>query len=334
MSFNYADYEYGLSAALLICAMFGMGTTLTPRDFAAVARAPQHVLLILGIQVLVTPLLVLGLSQAMFLSPDVTIGLFVAAALPGGLFSNIFAYLGRGNVALSVSATAVCTLACLFSTTLVLKVFVANKLPSEFEMPAGHILLEIGLCLLLPLLSGMVYRRLFPASHAAVARFCVRASVVMLLLVVIAAIASRKIDVTGYGWRSPLAIIVLQICLLWVCFGLCKLFRMSLNDTFTVAIEVLVRNSHLGVLLKAALFPAGDAANDRIGSAVLFAVLFYGFVCMVLGTGEVVGKRRLWGIYGKLHRETEKRETEKRQTEQRMVRADHAPVEAEESELG
>jgi BASS family bile acid:Na+ symporter len=300
MSLNYADYEYFLSATLLVCAMFGMGTTLRPQDFLAVARSPQKVLLILGIQVLVTPVLVLVLAKALVLPPDIIVGLFVAAALPGGLFSNIFTYLGKGNVALSVSATAVCTLCCLFTTTFVLRVFGAAQLPPDFTMPVQHILLEIGLCLIVPLMIGMVYRRLFPASAASVAKFCVRASVVMLLLVLVAAVGSGKIDVTDYGWRSPLAIILLQVCLLWSCYGLCKLFQLSFDDTFTVAIEVLVRNSHLGVLLKAALFPADLEANDKIGSAVLYSVLFYGIVCMVVGTGEVIGKRRYWGVYAAL----------------------------------
>ena len=297
---NYADYEYFLSATLLVSAMFGMGTSLTPTDFLAVARSPQNVLLILGIQVLLTPLLVMGLAKAFFLPTEIVIGLFVAAALPGGLFSNIYTFLGKGNVALSVAATALCTLACLFTTTFVLRVFAAQHLPDTFQMPTRDILFEIGICLLLPMLAGMIFRRWFPRRAASVAKFCVRASVVLLLLVAAAALSGGKIDVTDFGLRVPLAIILLQVCLLWSSYGLCKLLRLSLNDTFTVAIEVLVRNSHLGVLLKAALFPADVAANDAIGGAVLYAVLFYGFVCMVVGAGEVVGKLRFWGVYAKL----------------------------------
>ena len=164
----------------------------------------------------------------------------------------------------------------------------------EFAMPVQHILTEIGLCLLLPLFLGMGFRRLWPTRSQDMARFCVRASTVLLALVIVGAVSAGRIDLTAHNWRSPLAIVLLQILMVWLSYLLGLMFRLSVNDCFTVAIEVVVRNSHLGILLKSALFPAGQA-ND-LGDGVLFVVLLYGATSLIVGGVEVIihRKRTAW----------------------------------------
>lgn len=299
MNLTYADFEFLLSATLLVCAMFGMGTTLTARDFMDVARSPQGVLLVLAMQVLITPLLAILLAKVFVLPSGVAIGLLLVAAMPGGLFSNILTYLGRGNVALSVSATALCTLGCLVTTTFVLKTFGQTQLPENFEMPAGRIVFDITFCLLLPLGLGMVVRRIMPIRYVTVAKFSLRLSFALLILLIAAGIASGRISVAQYGWRSPAALCLFAAVSTWICYGLGKLMQMSLADSFTVAIEVVVRNAHLGVLLKAALFPASDSGADEVGNAVLYVVLFYGVLSLGFGGFEVFSKRMAWGVHSR-----------------------------------
>ncbi len=297
---NYADYEYWLSAALLVCAMFGMGATLTPRQFLDVLRAPQGILLVLLLQVLVTPLLALLLGRVFQVPREILIGMLVYAALPGGLFSNIITFLGHGNIALSVSATAISSLACLATTTFVLKAFGAAQLPADFSMPAGHILLEIGVCLLLPLAAGMVARRLAPAHAPLISLLCVRASLVLLAAVIVGAISAGRIHPAAYGWRTPLALLLFLALPVYLCYLCGWLLKLCWHDTFAICIEVLTRNAHLGVLLKASLFPSRGGTDDALGDGVLFVVLFAGFTALVIGGMEAFGKRRYWGVYASL----------------------------------
>jgi len=303
MTFEYAQFEYLLSAALLVLAMFGMGTTLRPTDFAGVARAPQGVLLVIVLQVLVTPLLAIGLARAFLLPPEVAVGMLLVAALPGGLFSNVMTFFGRGNVALSVSATAICTLGCLVTTTFVLKTFGSTQLPESFSMPAGRILSEISLCLLLPLTLGMVFLRLWPNRARRAAKFCIRGSV-FLGLIIIGSATSGRLDVGQFGWRAPVAIVVFQLLALWLCYLFGAIVRLPVSDSFAIAIEVVVRNAHLGVLLKASLFPAGDEKSSLMGNGVLFVVLFYGGISLLIGGFEVIARRRGWGVHGRRQQST------------------------------
>lgn len=299
MAFEYAQFEYFLSAALLVLAMFGMGTTLRPTDFAGIARAPQGILLIIALQVLVTPLLAIGLARVFSLPREIAVGMLLVAALPGGLFSNVMVFLGRGNVALSVSATAICTLGCLVTTTFVLKTFGSTQLPADFSMPAGRILSEIMLCLLFPLTLGMVFLRLWPHRARQTAKLCIRGSVVLLGLIIIGSATSGRLDVGQFGWWSPIAIVLFQVLAIWACYLFGAVVRLPISDSFAVAIEVAVRNAHLGVLLKASLFPASDEKLNPLGNGVLFVVLFYGVISLLIGGFEVFARRRGWGVHGR-----------------------------------
>ena len=296
MFWNYAAYEYYLSALLLVCAMFGMGTSLTVRDFIGIVRAPQGVVLVLLLQVVITPFLALGLAHLLSLPPGIAVGLLLVSALPGGLFSNVLSFLGRGNVALSVTATAICTLLCLMTTSLVLKMHGSAQLPDDFSMPVTRILTEIAFCLLLPLSVGMVVRRLAPAHYPRIAQWCVRASLLMLLLMAVGALSSGRLDLFGFGWRAPLALILFGIGSVWLSYGLGFLIRLPVADTYTVGVEVVVRNAHLGVLLKASLFPAVADVADPVADGVLYVVLLYGVASLLIAGVETVGHRKQAGL--------------------------------------
>ena len=303
MYWDYAAYEYVLSAALLICAMFGMGATLNARDFLGVIKSPQGLCLIVAMQIVVMPLVAIMLARFFELPAGIAIGMVLVSALPGGLFSNVLTFLGRGNVALSVSATAVSTVGCLFTTVTVLKIFAATELPDDFSMPAGRILAEVGLCLLLPLLLGMVLHRTAPRLAPKATMFCLRASWVLLVIIVSAALLAGRLDLTAYGWKSPLVIVLFGMIALWLSYAAAFFIRLSIDDSFTVAVEVVVRNSHLGILLKAALFSSSDTQHLEIADGVLYTVLLYAAVCLMITISEVVAKRKMLGpVFGRLRK--------------------------------
>lgn len=294
----YADFEYLLSVMLLVTAMLGMGATLTALDFIKVVRVPQAIALMYLVQVLISPLVALGIARVFHLPSSMTVGLLLVAALPGGLFSNLITYLGRGNVALSVSATALASLTCLVTTSLVLRVVGRTDLPADFHMPTGSILFEIGMCMILPLIVGMVIRRFAVERHAMIARVFIRISLVVLVVFIVAAIGSGRIRALEYGWRPPAAMLLFCVAGMWLCYGLGYFLRLSLNDRFTIGMECVVRNVQLGVLLKASLFPPGTA--DEIGDGILYSLLFYGGLCLGVAGGEALTKRLGVGlVFGK-----------------------------------
>ena len=290
----YADVEYFLSVALLVTAMLGMGATLKLTDFLNVARAPQPIALMFLVQVVISPLVAIGIARLLKLPPGVAIGLLLVAALPGGLFSNVITYFGKGNIALSVSATAIASLTCLFTTSLILRVAGTSEQLAEIQMPVRRILSEILLCMILPLAVGMVIRRFAVRRHAIISTTIIRISMVVLAIFIVAALTSGRIRPAELGWRPPLASVLFCIFTIWLCYGGGALLRISVDDRFTICMECLVRNVQLGVLLKASLFPPGE--SDLIGDGVLYSLLFYGGLCLVLAAWEAFCKRMELGL--------------------------------------
>lgn len=106
-------------------------------------------------------------------------------------------------------------------------------------------------------------------------------------------------------WKSPLLLILFGMIALWLSYAAAFLIRLSIDDTFTVAVEVVVRNSHLGILLKAALFSSSDTQHLEIADGVLYTVLLYAGVCLLITISEVVAKRKMLGpVYGPTRKRT------------------------------
>jgi BASS family bile acid:Na+ symporter len=267
--------------------MLGMGATLRLRDFIAVFRRPAALLLGLVIQWVVVPLVAWQLLVAIDPVPGVAIGLALCAAIPGGTMSNVFTFLGRGHVALSIALTVVTTLACLVITPVILGLLISQYMPAEFEMPVAQIATEITLVLLLPLVLGMCVLAVFPDLAGRFSRWCIRGSVFVILLIVVGATGAERIDIRVLDSASLLALVLLVGLLAILSWLIPLLLRRSSSECTALNIEVTVRNGNLGLLIKASMFPAIVGAVDPVGDLVLLTVLLYGGLALPLGFAQV-----------------------------------------------
>jgi bile acid:Na+ symporter, BASS family len=153
----YLSNEYWFAATQLILAMFGMGATLTPKDFKDVFVEPLAVTAGTVIQLATVPLATFVFLSAFDINAGVAVGIALIAAIPGGTASNIFTFFARGNAALSISITAITTLLCILTTPFILGILINQYLPADFVMPSAKIMREISLTLLVPLTAGMIF---------------------------------------------------------------------------------------------------------------------------------------------------------------------------------
>lgn len=288
----YVQHEYWFAATQLILAMLGMGATLAPADFGRVAADPRGFTVGILLQLVAVPALAYAFILMISGSPGLAVGLAVCAAIPGGTVSNIFTYFARGHVALSISLTAIATVACLVTTPIVLGMLITQYLPDDFEMPAARIAAEIGLCLLLPLVLGMAVLRLLPTVAPVFSKWCIRGSLFVIGLIVIGALGAGRLDfeafgVTNIGWVL-LFIVLLALMSYWVP----RLLDNSNTDVIAINIEITVRNTNLGLLIKASLFPAAVGVADPVGDHALFTILLYGGLMLVFGAGTIAVARR------------------------------------------
>jgi bile acid:Na+ symporter, BASS family len=285
-------YEYSLAAAQLAFAMVGMGATLTVGDFGKVLRVPRGVTVGLAVQLLLIPGLAVAVSHLFALEAGLAVGLLLVAAVPGGSMSNVFTYFARGNLALSIVLTAVTTLACLVTTPIVLRLLMGRHLPAEVDMPEGQISFEIGFFLLGPLALGMLLGARLPAQRAIIARWGIRASVLCILLIAAGSIAADRVDAAGRGAGALLAMLAFAFAALQAGLWSSWLAGLPRPDRIAIGIETTIRNTNLGLLIKASLFPAVPGVDDPIANAVLFVVLLYGVFAFLVTLPALAWLRR------------------------------------------
>lgn len=289
---RYAEYEYGLASAQLLFAMFGMGALLGPSDFAAVFRRPRELALGLLLQWVVVPSAAIGLVSVFAVPPGVAAGMALVAAVPGGTMSNVFTYLARGNIALSISLTAITTVASLLTTPVLLRLMAGVHLPADFEMPVGRIAFEIGAVLLAPLFAGMVVGALLPGRRAALSRWSIRISFVCIGLMVVGSAGAGRLDVAAYGLVGPAAVVLLCAVFQLLAWSITLAAGSGEPERIAISIEVTIRNTNLAVMVKASLFPAVTGVVDPIGDGMFFVALLYGGAALPLSMIPIVLGRR------------------------------------------
>lgn len=288
----YVNYEYWFAAFQLIFAMLGMGATLTLNDFKEVVKEPKPVSFGTLIQLVLVPLIALVFIYSAGIIGGVAVGLALVAAIPGGTTSNIFTYFAKGNIPLSISITAITTLACLITTPLVLGLLITQYLPSDFQMPTGQIVREIALTLLLPLAAGMLILRSLPKYAPVISKWSIRLSLLGIFLIVVGSSSAGRLDMQAFGTNNLILVLIFIILIGALGWVAARLLKLNQTDSTAIEMEVIVRNVNLAVLIKASIFPATASETGNIGDMVLFTVLLYGALQMLVAAILIYIRRR------------------------------------------
>ncbi|WP_043498228.1 bile acid:sodium symporter family protein [Georgenia sp. SUBG003] len=235
---------------LLGVIMFGMGLTLTLPDFRLVVTRPLPVLLGVGAQYSVMPLLGVGVCWVLQLPAELAAGVILVGCAPGGTASNVVAYLAKGDTALSVTMTSVSTLLAPLLTP-VLTLWLAGR-----YMPVDGVGMALSILqiVLVPVALGLVVRTLLPGLVTRALPVLPWVSVVA-ITVVVAAVVSGSADKIVEAGLLVLAAVVLHNGLgLALGYGLAAVTRQPERVRRTVAIEVGMQNSGLAAGLAATYF--------------------------------------------------------------------------------
>ncbi|KZZ41552.1 hypothetical protein A3759_15310 [Thalassolituus sp. HI0120] len=279
----YIANEYWFSVFQLVTAMVGMGATLTLKDFRELLLEPKAVASGTVIQMVMVPLMAFAVISAFGLAGGIAVGLALISSVPGGSTSNIFTHFAGGNIALSVAITAVTTLACLFSTPIVLDLLISGYMPGDFLMPKAQIMKEIALTLLMPLGIGMLVLQFLPKIAENFSKWCIRISLVGLLGIVVGAASSGRLDLKAFGFDNVALVVGFSLAITLASWLISSgILRLSKRDSIAVDMEVAVRNINLGLMLKAIIFPAVLGQKDPVGDTVLLALLLYGGVMLFM----------------------------------------------------
>ena len=245
----------------LAFVMFGMGLTLTVSDFGRLLKAPKAILTGFLGQIILLPLLTFAICLAFTLPPYIAVGIMILAACPGGTTSNLISHIAKANLALSVSLTAISTIACVFTTPFIIQFaidyFVKENAPafSVVETVLGLIGVSI-----LPVVIGMIIRRLFTGFATKTETFFRQFSMYFMLAMIVGVLVSER-DNLASSFESAF-LVCLTLNLLSVLMGLllANISSVSFKDSLTLAIEIGVQNAALAMLICITFLKAPDYA--------------------------------------------------------------------------
>ena len=273
---NFMDSSASIILAVAIMViMMGMGLSLSLSDFKRVAQNPKPVLLGLTNQIILLPLVSLGLIYLFQPPAFIAIGMILLTACPGGTSSNLVTLLAKGDLALSVSMTAINSIITIVTIPFWVGYAYTNYLAeaSSMSSPTEDIFKTLIIILAIPLSIGMLVKQRAPAFAKRMER-PVRIASSVFLAVVILGLLAREFDLFQQYVGDTLAIVVaLNAITMGLGYVLAKAFGLNLKQGLTIAIESGIQNGTLTISLAVITLNEPDfAIVAAIYSLVMYAM--------------------------------------------------------------
>lgn len=278
---------------ILIVLMFLLGIDLDKEAFANVTRQPKAVAMGLVGQIVLLPLIAFGIAWALKLPPIYFMGLVLVACCPGGSSSNVFSMLAKGDVALSVTLTAVSSIVTLFTLPVIMAYvaeFVSSTNGCDIHLPIGKLFMQNIVLLFVPLLAGSIFAKLKPVAAKKVAK--VLGKLAFPALMTLAAVFFlqywREIadNFALLGLAGALLIMLAMLC----SGGLSRISGSSTAVRRTIVIEVGMQNAAQAIAIASSplIFNSGEMALPAIIYALLMNVILLLYVYFIRRRDEKV----------------------------------------------
>ena len=262
-------------AVAIMVIMMGMGLTLTIADFRRVAQNPKPVLLGLTNQIILLPLVALALVYLFEPPAFIAVGMILLAACPGGTSSNLVTLLAKGDLALSVSMTAINSIITIVTIPFWVGYAYSTYLAEAANMasPTADIFKTLIVVLAIPLSIGMLIKNRAPQFADRMER-PVRIASSIFLAVVILGLLAREFDLFQQYVGDTLGIVTaLNVLTMGMGYGLAKAFGLNLKQGLTIAIESGIQNGTLTISLAVITLNQPDfAIIAAIYSLVMYAL--------------------------------------------------------------
>ena len=246
---------------ILTLLMFDLGLSLEFKDFLMVVKRPRAMFAGMLGQLVLLPLLAFILVRTLELEPAIAIGVMLIACCPGGSSSNVFSKLAYGDVALSVSLTAVSSVVTLVTMPLIMQ-WVAGVFGKavNITLPVGNLLVQNLLTMLLPILVGILIRRYLPVAAKKISAVLSKLAFPLLMLLAgLFFIGNRESIISNFGvlGLTVTSMLIASICLAAL---LCVAFRLVRKERRTIVIEVGMQNAAQAIAVATSPFVFNDAA--------------------------------------------------------------------------
>ena len=245
-----------LGPLILAFIMFSLGIGLSLGNFKRVIVQPKDFIIGAISQVIILPIIALILIFLFPIPVELKVGLILLASAPGGVTTNVITKFAKGDVALSISLTAVISLLCFltipFIFSLTYPIITGQNLPFDYSI--GSIIVQIFLITTVPVILGMIFKAIFPNFFSRTENFFVKFSFFLFVFVLFMAIYQELPNIVEYFAASGLITLALNVIILIVAYFLCNIFSINPPQKKTILIETGLQNGTLAIVVTSLIF--------------------------------------------------------------------------------
>ena len=264
----------------LAIIMFGLGLGLTVQDFLRVIKNPKDFIIGFLSQVILLPIVAIILISLISLPTEIAMGVMIIAAAPGGVTSNILTKFADGDVALSVTLTAVVSLLCILTVPLII-FNTANYLGLEIvkEISMMNIAIKMFFVVTVPVLFGMIVRSLMTEFIISKTLLIQRLSVILFLIVFISIWIEEWDRIISFLTRAGLIAFILNLTMIFLGYYIAKIFASGISQRKCISLECGLQNGTLAVFVATQLF---DDIVYMVPTAAYALIMFVTSIIFVL----------------------------------------------------
>ncbi len=266
------DYSIFIVLPILTILMFELGLTLEGKDFMMVLKRPKAVCAGMIGQLLALPVIAFLLATIFKMTPIFFIGIILIACCPGGSSSNVFSMLAKGDVALSVSLTAISSILTLFTIPLIMQ-WTTAAVGSEqgITLPVGNMLVQNIVTMLVPILIGILVRKRWKHTAKRIEKVLEKLAFPLLMVLIIIFFIQHHKDIINNFTTLGLIATALLVCAAAVASVLCRIFSLKITERRTIIIEVGMQNAAQAIAIASSPYVFGDGRFAI--PAILYALM-------------------------------------------------------------
>ena len=239
--------------------MFALGTGLTGSDFLRVVKQPRDFFVGAFSQIILLPIIAFILVKIWPIAPELAIGVMIIAAAPGGVTSNILTSFAKGDVALSISLTAIISLLCVITIPFI--VLTSFGLLSDVSIPEDISLIgmarDMFLIVTVPVILGMLFKKFISGVALKFEPIAKKVSTMLFVLVLLGAIAAERENIVSYFAQAGLITLALNVIMMIVAFYLAQILGTGTKQKKCITIECGLQNGTLAIFVATSIFGGG-----------------------------------------------------------------------------
>ena len=239
--------------------MFVLGLGLTGSDFLRVIKQPRDFLIGAFSQIILLPIIAFILVKMWSIAPELAIGVMIIAAAPGGVTSNLLTSFAKGDVALSISLTAIISLLCVITIPFIVLTSVGLLSDSNITQDISLLSMSRNMFLIVtvPVILGMLLRRFVSGAALKFEPIARKISIALFVLVLLGAIAAERENVISYFAQAGLITLVLNVVMMLVAYFVAQLLASGTRQKKCITIECGLQNGTLAIFVATSIFGGG-----------------------------------------------------------------------------